>query len=379
MVELIVASAVGGLGEARRAALPRRSVPRLVMAALALGLGASCWGPPAVVQDQAAWQAPPPAYPPKPPPKPRRPVPVAAGAERAYTVARGDTVYGIARRHGVPIRTLIEANRLHPPYLLRLGQKLVLHERRHHTVGSGETVYAISRLYGVDMHSLARLNGLRPPYTIATGRRLLLPGSVAGSAPPREVATAAPPPAAIGQAAKVRPPAARGAPAPPAVAVAAIDRSKIPRPPPRSANTFVWPVQGKIVSGFGSKPGGLHNDGINIAGPRGAPVRAAGNGVVAYAGNELRGYGNLLLVRHAGGWTTAYAHIEAMHVHYGDTVRRGQVIGRLGSTGHVTAPQLHFEIRRGRKAVDPLLHLGPRPSGPSLSRAGRRAVPPDPG
>jgi murein DD-endopeptidase MepM/ murein hydrolase activator NlpD len=112
-------------------------------------------------------------------------------------------------------------------------------------------------------------------------------------------------------------------------------------------------VRGTIMSAFGAKPGGLQNDGINIAAPRGTPVRAAEHGVVVYAGNELKGFGNLLLVRHADGWMSAYAHLDEAAVARGAQVQRGQVIGQVGQTGGVASPQLHFELRRGGRAVDP--------------------------
>ena len=128
--------------------------------------------------------------------------------------------------------------------------------------------------------------------------------------------------------------------------------------PALSGGKFLWPVNGKIVSRFGAKDGGLHNDGLNIAAPQGTPVRAAENGVVAYAGNELRGFGNLLLIRHADGWMSAYAHNDALLVQRGDRVARGQTIARVGRTGNVATPQLHFELRRGAGPVDPLPHLG---------------------
>jgi murein DD-endopeptidase MepM/ murein hydrolase activator NlpD len=120
---------------------------------------------------------------------------------------------------------------------------------------------------------------------------------------------------------------------------------------------FMWPLRGKVISNFGPKTKGLHNDGINIAAPRGAPVRAAEGGVVAYAGNELRGFGNLLLLKHKNGWVTAYAHNDKLLVNRGDTVGKGQIIARVGSTGAVASPQLHFEIRRGKRAIDPKKHL----------------------
>jgi murein DD-endopeptidase MepM/ murein hydrolase activator NlpD len=127
--------------------------------------------------------------------------------------------------------------------------------------------------------------------------------------------------------------------------------------PPRAGRAFVWPVRGRVVSDYGPKGGGLHNDGINIAAAQGTPIRAAESGVVVYAGNELRGFGNLILLQHAEGWMTTYAHAEEIVVHRGEQVRRGQVIGRVGSTGNVTSPQVHFEIRRGSRAVNPREHL----------------------
>jgi murein DD-endopeptidase MepM/ murein hydrolase activator NlpD len=118
-------------------------------------------------------------------------------------------------------------------------------------------------------------------------------------------------------------------------------------------------VQGEIASGFGPKAGGTQNDGVNIVARRGTAVHAAADGVVVYAGNELRGYGNLLLVRHAGGWMTAYAHNDELLVGRGAKVKRGQVIAKVGGTGGVSSPQLHFELRQGGRPVDPLQVMGP--------------------
>jgi murein DD-endopeptidase MepM/ murein hydrolase activator NlpD len=121
--------------------------------------------------------------------------------------------------------------------------------------------------------------------------------------------------------------------------------------------SFRWPVRGRIIAGFGPTPNGLQNDGINLAVPEGTPVKAAEDGVVAYAGNELKGYGNLVLVRHANGFVTAYAHASDILVKRGETVKRGQVIAHSGQTGNVTSPQLHFEIRKGSTPVDPSQYL----------------------
>ncbi|MCQ3943521.1 MAG: peptidoglycan-binding LysM, partial [Alphaproteobacteria bacterium] len=120
---------------------------------------------------------------------------------------------------------------------------------------------------------------------------------------------------------------------------------------------FRWPARGRIIAGFGPKPTGRQNDGVNIALPEGTPVKAADDGVVAYAGSELKGYGNLVLVRHSNGYVTAYAHASELLVKRGDTIKRGQVIAKSGQTGNVTSPQLHFEIRKGATPVDPMQHL----------------------
>ncbi len=266
-------------------------------------------------------------------------VPPAATIPGRIVVVRGDTVYAIARRYSVSVRGVIDVNRLRPPYKLLVGQVLALPRERVHEVRRGDTLYSISRRYRVDMSVLARANGLSEPYRLGVGRRLRVPWFAA--APPAAAAKRQVPLAA----AKRQVPLAAALPPP------------TPKPAPRSRRTFLWPVEGKLVSRFGPKAGGLHNDGINISAPRGAAVRAAEDGVVAYAGNELGGYGNLVLVRHAGGWTSAYAHNEKLLVSRGNTVRRGQVIALVGSSGNVTTPQTHFELRRGARAVDPLKSL----------------------
>jgi murein DD-endopeptidase MepM/ murein hydrolase activator NlpD len=121
--------------------------------------------------------------------------------------------------------------------------------------------------------------------------------------------------------------------------------------------TFRWPVRGKVITSYGAKTNGKSNDGINLAVPEGTPIKAAEDGVVAYSGNELKGYGNLVLVRHSNGYVTAYAHASELLVKRGDTIKRGQVIAKSGQSGEVGSPQLHFEIRKGSSPVDPLQFL----------------------
>jgi murein DD-endopeptidase MepM/ murein hydrolase activator NlpD len=156
-------------------------------------------------------------------------------------------------------------------------------------------------------------------------------------------------------------------PAPPPAASATREARASPGPtaaaePPvaaRNGGAFLWPVRGHVLEGYGVASDGTRNDGINIAAPRGAAVQAADGGVVAYSGNELRGYGNLILIKHANGWISAYAHCDLILVKTGQKVARGQVIARVGATGNVSEPQLHFELRRGKKPVDPREYLAP--------------------
>lgn len=136
-----------------------------------------------------------------------------------------------------------------------------------------------------------------------------------------------------------------------------------PRPAPHYESgdvAFAWPVSGSIISGFGALQNGERNDGINIAARMDTPIRASASGTVSYAGNELKGYGNLLLIKHQAGYVTAYAHADRLLVNRGDTVTKGQVIGYCGQTGDVTSPQLHFEIRRDTTPVDPRSFLSAR-------------------
>jgi murein DD-endopeptidase MepM/ murein hydrolase activator NlpD len=282
--------------------------------------------------------------------------PPAAPAVARYRVALGDTVYGVSRRHGVPIRDVIETNRLAPPFTLKVGQELLIPSPRRHVVQPGDTIYGIARGYGLDVTELVRLNGIEAPYIISPGQDLALPRGPTTAAPEASlVASAATGSDAPSAAAGATQTAALPSTVPPEPEIPAA----IPTPPPRSGGKFLWPLRGQVIDAYGSKDGGLHNDGINIAAPRGAAVHAAENGVVAYAGNELRGFGNLILIKHEGGWVTAYAHNEEILVRRGAVVSRGQVIARTGNSGNVSRPQLHFEIRKGSRAVDPLRFLGP--------------------
>ncbi len=268
---------------------------------------------------------------------------------KQHTVQRGDTLYALSKRYKVPVRALISNNNLRAPYRLKVGQRLHVPVPRVHRVKKGETSYGISRQYGVTVSALMKINDIKPPYRLSVGQNLRLPGGAGAKTADRRTASKR------------------------AIASNSVSRANkqskwakqkkpgrvtaLPKPPPRSRAGFQWPVSGKLASRFGPREGGLHNDGINIIAPKGTAVKVADAGVVVYASNALEGYGNLLLVKHAGGWITAYAHAERLLVRPGQKLKRGAVVARVGSTGGVASPQLHFEIRKGRQALDPLRYL----------------------
>jgi murein DD-endopeptidase MepM/ murein hydrolase activator NlpD len=234
-----------------------------------------------------------------------------------------------------------------------------------HVVNRGDTLLSIARRNHVAVADLARANSLDSSSKLKLGQKLNVPGAKTAAAAPaaQPVATAAAQPAAA--------PATRTAAmagTPPQSARLAQATTKVEDAPATEAPiktseatgalpTFRWPVRGKVITSYGAKTNGKANDGINLAVPEGTPVKAAEDGVVAYSGNELKGYGNLVLVRHSNGYVTAYAHASELMVKRGDTIKRGQIIAKSGQSGEVGSPQLHFEIRKGSSPVDPLQFL----------------------
>jgi murein DD-endopeptidase MepM/ murein hydrolase activator NlpD len=236
-----------------------------------------------------------------------------------------------------------------------------------HEVRGGETLSSLGRLYGKSRTDIASANHLSPQANLHIGQRLVIPGTTQAQIDRTS---------RHAQAAAAEKPAPQQQAAAPAAAAPAAPRQVASAEPTVSANlasptetpaaendshggtpSFRWPVRGRVITGFGTKTGGQQNDGINISVPEGTSVKAAEDGVVAYSGNELKGYGNLVLVRHSGGYVTAYAHASEVLVKRGDRVKRGQIIARSGKTGSVAAPQLHFEIRKGSSPIDPMQFL----------------------
>ncbi|MGA7788806.1 MAG: M23 family metallopeptidase, partial [Xanthobacteraceae bacterium] len=224
-----------------------------------------------------------------------------------------------------------------------------------HVVAPGETLDSIARLYGKPVMVIARANNFAPDTRVRVGDHIVIPemGQRPAPAAPRAEAPLTQP-SSQNVATIESPHSARLAT--PSAPVAADNPIKT-QEAASALPSFRWPVRGRIIAAFGPKPNGLQNDGINLAVPEGTPIKAADDGVVAYAGNELKGYGNLVLVRHANGFVTAYANASEILVKRGESVKRGQVIAKSGETGNVTSPQLHFEIRKGATPVDPSQYL----------------------
>jgi murein DD-endopeptidase MepM/ murein hydrolase activator NlpD len=311
------------------------------------------------------------------------------GSGTAIIVGTSDTLEILARRYNVTPAAILAANGYKGPRALSPGQQLIIPHPAAtavaaapvapaskpvavvhaapsvHVVNPGDTLAGIARHNHVSVTELAKANNLDASAKLKLGAKLTVPGAktaaVAAPAPapavvqPIAVSTA---PATKMAAATVAPQSARLAQATPApedtAAAAAPGKASEAT---GALPTFRWPVRGKVITTYGAKTNGKSNDGINLAVPEGTPVKAAEDGVVAYSGNELKGYGNLILVRHTNGYVTAYAHASELLVKRGDSIKRGQVIAKSGQSGEVGSPQLHFEIRKGSVPVDPLQFL----------------------
>jgi murein DD-endopeptidase MepM/ murein hydrolase activator NlpD len=308
-------------------------------------------------------------------------------------VGTSDTLETLSRRYNVSAAAILQANGYKGPRALSPGQQLIIPHQATvaaaapalappvskpvavasappsiHVVNHGDTLLSIARQHHVPVAELVRANNLDKSTKLKLGMKLNVPGARTAAAAPAAAPVAV---AAVQPAAALAPP--------PVTKVAAIttgpqqtahlaqsaptaDEPAV-ESPVKAADatgalpTFRWPVRGKVIAAYGAKTNGKANDGINLAVPEGTPVKAAEDGVVAYSGNELKGYGNLVLVRHANGYVTAYAHASELMVKRGDTIKRGQVIAKSGQSGEVGSPQLHFEIRKGSNPVDPLQFL----------------------
>jgi murein DD-endopeptidase MepM/ murein hydrolase activator NlpD len=320
----------------------------------------------------------------------------APGREAGTTIIVGtsDTLDTLSRRYNVSSAAILQANGYKGPRALQPGQQLIIPHQTAtaaapalaapkaavaaapvsappsvHVVNRGDTLLSIAHRNRVPVAELAKVNSLDPHAKLKLGQKITVPGAKSAAAPaaaptaqiagPQPGAVAAP--ATRMAAVTTEPPKEKArlaqATTTPEAAVAATETPVKTAEATGALPTFRWPVRGRVVTGYGAKTNGKSNDGINVAVPEGTPVKAAEDGVVAYSGNELKGYGNLILVRHSNGYVTAYAHASELLVKRGETIKRGQIIAKSGQSGEVGSPQLHFEIRKGSSPVDPLQFL----------------------
>ena len=323
-----------------------------------------------------------------------RPSAPSAQGGTAIIVGTSDTLDILAKRYNVSAAAILQANGYKGPRVLSPGQQLIIPRQTAvaasapalappaskpvaaaaapssvHIVNRGDTLMSIARRNNVPVAELAKANNLDQSAKLSLGMKLAVPGSKSAAAAPVAQPVAAAP---VQPVAPVAAPATKVASAggpPQSARLAQATTNVVEEKPvveaasvkPSEATgalpTFRWPVRGKVITSYGAKTNGKSNDGINLAVPEGTPVKAAEDGVVAYSGNELKGYGNLVLVRHSNGYVTAYAHASELMVKRGDTIKRGQIIAKSGQSGEVGSPQLHFEIRKGSSPVDPLQFL----------------------
>ena len=308
-------------------------------------------------------------------------------SDDTITVAKGNTLYSLARKNGMNVSELAKINNLQEPYTLSIGQKLTTRsgavkqeipnvvstekittketvkptvakrvDLMEITVQKGDTLYSLSRKYEIPVNDLAVMNKLSSPFTLSVGQKIKVPKlNNVKTASVSEIKNES------GKAVGTKITPAQKSDNSTTVAskekISSDPQKQLPKMVARSGSKFSWPVRGKILSAYGAKNNGLFNDGINISAPIGTAVKAAENGVVAYAGNEVKGMGNLIIIQHSDGWMTIYAHLDSMSVKRGTRVTVGNQIGRVGKTGKVDEPQLHFEIRKGTKAYNPTQYL----------------------
>lgn len=289
-----------------------------------------------------------------------------------YVVQPGDGLRGIANKTGAGSEAIARENGLVAPFVIYPGQRLHIPGGRYHLVRAGETGIAIARAYNVPWSQIIEANDLTEPYVLRAGQRILIPGSAVGpGAGPGTITGREPSVAerkksfelmvddivtggepALAQGGKP----VRAVPAP----------TQLPNPtesyaePPRLTGAFSWPVNGPVIRRFGPGPSGERNDGIKIAAPLDTPIKASQDGVVAYTGEGVAGLGGLVIVKHGNGWTTVYGHARQVLVQRGQSVKRGQTIALSGATGFADRPEVHFEMRKGRTPVDPLVNLPAR-------------------
>lgn len=276
-----------------------------------------------------------------------------------YQVVTGDTLYSIAFRYGLDYRDLAKKNGIEPPYNIAVGQILALNlssaKAPEYVVKKGDTLYSIAKANGQSVDFLAGVNDLTPPYTLEVGQKLSLARHNGNSATVAKVENTVPV-AGEKEVKALTSTKETVAKTQKEEKVSTVATTPVVSGKARTVSgvSWTWPTQGKVVKQFSLAEHG--NKGIDIAGTRGQQVLAASDGQVVYAGNALRGYGNLVIINHDNEFLSAYAHNDVLLVKEGQKVKRGQQIAKMGSTD-ASSVGLHFEIRYRGQSVNPIKYL----------------------
>ena len=246
-----------------------------------------------------------------------------------YEVRKGDNLFSISRKYNIPIQELIKVNKIQEPYKIFPKQNIFIPLNQMHMVVKGETLYSISRYYETTVFTLAKYNNIKNVNNIKVGEKLIIPKRSKK----------------INKIKKKKWDSNFKK---------NIEKKKNTILRDKQNSKFIWPVKGKLLSKYGKSKEGFYNDGINIDSKKGTKVISSQAGKVIYCGNEIPGYGNLILIKHSKNWITAYAHLNEVFTKKGKNVGKGEMIGSVGNTGNVRLPQLHFEIRKGKESVNPL-------------------------
>jgi murein DD-endopeptidase MepM/ murein hydrolase activator NlpD len=299
-----------------------------------------------------------------------------------YEVQRGDHIDALARAFSTSRDTLIRANHIRSPFTIHPGEIVKVPVAKAYVARSGDTLPGVARRFAVGVDELAQLNHISTRAALQPGQEIGLPSSMRDRGPQAAYAATtptyrtepAPPPRRYGQIQAAEPTQA------PPHATYGYQTSQ---PPGRASGSvsqvapqlsdseiaqaahgrFVWPIRGDMLARFGAQGVGRRNDGIDIRASQGTAVKAAASGEVVYAGNQVPGFGNLVLIKHPDGWVTAYAHLDQVDVQMKQQVSQGQAVGSVGTSGGATEPELHFEVRYApspadkARPVDPVLVL----------------------
>ncbi len=268
------------------------------------------------------------------------------------TIKEGDTLYSISKKHSVPLKDLIEYNNLSSPFNLKLGTMLLLPKPNYHIVQSGDTIYSISRMHKMSINNLYELNDLSPNSGIKVGQKIRVYKNNNS-----DYADAGLKNASSVKEGQILTEDNKQKGTKYSENKAIDDKKNLLEKPLDKIPNFLWPALGEVVLKFGPKSQGMHSDGITIKLPSSVVVKASEDGVVAYVGNEIKGYGNLAIIKHANGWITAYGHLSNIKVKVGQKVKRAEIISESSSETSGKASQLYFSIRKGRDAVNPENYL----------------------